>query len=268
MLLVFLLLASVCFICLLRLWSLRNGDSASLPLLSMDEIRKVAEYADPTTATHLGAVNMSLRRVAPIRLNKQYSAFYISNPEFRAHVNSRRSNARGLISLNLGKRFLFYIVDSNFRALVDGLVSDPGTQVWSDVEKLSLFRLSVEDISPLACLPNLQELHSGNTLVKGLGPLARLYKLKELNLARSQVRNITPLAGLKNLRRLDLSNTQVQNIDALAGLKNMQWLNLRFTHVQDISPLAGLTRLQELNLRGTLVDVRSLPYWRSLYIHR
>lgn len=45
--------------------------------------------------------------------------------------------------------------------------------------------------------------------VSDLTPLADLGHLKELHLAGTQVSDVTPLAGLKNLVSLDLTSTQV-----------------------------------------------------------
>ena len=212
--------SSVCLTSFVVVRALNGRQLSSLPLLSMDEIRNIAEHCDPVTATHLGCVNMSLRRVSPLRLNRKSSAEYIRDPLFRARVNATRNSPRDHIWLNLGEDFWFYIVYSDFRAMVDDLVRDPTTQVWSDVKKLNLFCMAVEDISPLARLPKLQELNLGRSLVRNLYPLARLTSLRILYLDNAQVPSLTALAGLTNLRVLTVMGTVV-DLDELAHLTDL-----------------------------------------------
>ena len=103
---------------IIRLLAVRP--SSAVPDLPIDLIANVSEFADSKPATALGSVSMSLRRVAPLLLNKEFSAKYIFNPDFRALVNSRRHNPRATIRLNLGEFFGSYMVDADFRSLVDG----------------------------------------------------------------------------------------------------------------------------------------------------
>ena len=263
------IIALVSSVCLIRFCVVRShgaSESPSLPLLSVDEITHIAEHADPATATHLGNVNMSLRRVSPLRLNKQYSAEYIRDPDFRARVNARRSNPRMQISLNLGHEFGRYLVNADYRGLFYGLVSEPNTQVWSDVQSLSLFGMELEDISPLVRLPYLEELDLGMTRMRDMSPLARLKNLQLLDLSRTQLQNLDAIGGLTNLRWLNLRSAQVGDISALAGLKNLQRLYLDNTPVPSLSAIAGLTHLQVLTVIGTVVDLREVAHLTRLFI--
>ena len=79
------------------------------------------------------------------------------------------------------------------------------------VERVGLSRTQVSDLSPLAKLKSLNQLHLDNTQVSDLSPLAELKSLEVLYLHIMQVSDLSPLAELKSLRRLVLKNTQVSD---------------------------------------------------------
>jgi internalin A len=58
--------------------------------------------------------------------------------------------------------------------------------------------------------------------VSDLTPLAGLPNLQQLDLRYTQVSDLTPLAGLPNLQQLDLMNTQVTNIKPIHN-----WVRIR-----------------------------------------
>ena len=243
---VFGLVSSISLIFLLVFRPLTGTQPAQRPELCMDLISIITELADVATARHLGSICMVLRRVSPLPLNRRYSADYINNPDFRLLVNSRRHNPRAHVSLNLGDEFRRYMVDVDFRTLVDSLVEEPHSQVWSDATTVDLDHAQVLDFTPLVRLTFLTHLYLGHT----------------------QLADVTILGGLINLTNLYLRDTQVHDITPLARLRSLRFLCLCNTQVRDITPLAELTNLRYLSLFGTVVDVRALHKLRSLRIYQ
>jgi hypothetical protein len=101
------------------------------------------------------------------------------------------------------------------------------------VRGVYLHNKQMSDLSPLAKLKNLENLHLDDTQVSDLSPLAELKKLEKLDLRRTRVSDLSPLAKLKNLRMLVLENTRVSDLSPLEGLKNLKLLGIKNTQVSD-----------------------------------
>jgi hypothetical protein len=99
------------------------------------------------------------------------------------------------------------------------------------IPRLSLAWTPVVDLSPLATLDRLRDLHLLNTLVVDLSPLAELTELTMLRLDKTRVVDLSPLAGLTKLRDLDLSDTPVVDLSPLARLTGLTTLRLHNTEV-------------------------------------
>ena len=114
------------------------------------------------------------------------------------------------------------------------------------------------DIAALKKLKNLRNLSLVRLYVRNIKPLANLKGLQELSLQETQVKDIRPLAGLVNLQTLNLSFTKTDNIKPLANLTKLQELDIAGTLVSDIRPLANLTRLRIIRLRGTQISQQQI----------
>lgn len=124
--------------------------------------------------------------------------------------------------------------------ILDGnpCVSTGDLSAFSALRTLSLQESSVEDLSGLAGLTQLEEL----TITSGFSP-------NNVTLYDS-----TPLAGLSQLQKLTLSTCSDMNF--LTNLSELRELSLNcYSNKQDPTPLAGLTKLETLSLRNCSSDI-------------
>jgi internalin A len=112
----------------------------------------------------------------------------------------------------------------------------------------------VQDCSPLAGLTNLTWLDFNSAQLTNIAPLAGLRHLGQLVVPWNHVLDATPVGSLTNLFWLDIGgnrgalDSSITNIAALTGLKQLQWLSLYYLRVSDLSSLAGLTTLTNLDV--------------------
>ena len=106
----------------------------------------------------------------------------------------------------------------------------------------------IEDISPLAELPNIVALWLFCNRISDISPLKGLPHIGGLNLWNNSISDISPLKGLTELAILNLEDNEVEDVSPLADLTNLDLLILRHNKITDVSPLAGLTRLSYLDL--------------------
>jgi internalin A len=162
------------------------------------------------------------------------------------------------------------IVHQRVQCLADRWVS-------AGIPRLILDAASISDLSPLACLTELQHLSLNPTAGTDLSPLARLTGLTTLLLVITRWTDLSPLGTLTGLRNLqlwchevpdlDLSplarltglttlwlmGAEVTDLSPLAGLTGLRILSLEDARVTDLSPLAGLVELQDLDLNFAMV---------------
>ena len=98
----------------------------------------------------------------------------------------------------------------------------------------------VEDLTPLAGLPKLEQLFVSHSDIRDLSPLAGLVNLELIHMGTS-TSDLSPLAGLTKLRNLYLPDEDISDLTPLAGLTNLEELYLFGNDVTDISLLARLT---------------------------
>ena len=139
-----------------------------------------------------------------------------------------------------------------------GIVDITGLEFAVSLTELHLGgRNRITDLSPLANLTNLTQLHIWHRQVADMppvtnldiSPLSGLINLEDLVLENSGISDISLLTELKALQGLGLSANNIEDISPLAGLKKLQRLDLSGNNIKDLSPLAGLTNLQELRIR-------------------
>ncbi len=123
------------------------------------------------------------------------------------------------------------------------------------------------DLSPLACLENLESLDlSGCAGVVNFEPLAELGHLQTLVLGGcSGITTLDPFAKLKKLTVVDLSNIEgLTDLAPLSSLIRLESLVLRgCSRLTDLSPLVSLTRISFLLLDGC-VGITDLAALTSL----
>jgi internalin A len=144
---------------------------------------------------------------------------------------------------------------------------DPAT-----TKQIKASRKAVEDLSPLAQLPNLTSLKLDNVSTTDLSPLSNLTKLTDLSLANSAVTDLRPLAPLR-LKRLDIYKTNVADLSPLADMTSLRDLEASSTKVVDASPLANLVALEKVALCCYIADLAfvtklaALRELRVMYSH-
>ena len=124
----------------------------------------------------------------------------------------------------------------------------------NQIRSLSLGRIQISDLTPIARLTSLRDLSLQGTQVSDAAPLAHLTSLRDLSLRRTQVSDAAPLAHLTSLQYLSLDDTPVSDATPLAHLTSLRDLSLRRTRVSDTTPLTRLTSLQDLSLSATPVS--------------
>ncbi len=128
------------------------------------------------------------------------------------------------------------------------------------LEQLFVSHPNIRDLSPLAGLINLELIHlelihMSGALISDLSPLAGLTKLEHVHLPGGDISDLTPLAGLTELEELHLHHNSISDISPIAGLTNLKRLDLsRIDVLSDISPLATLSNLEWLSLRNNNIS--------------
>ena len=128
------------------------------------------------------------------------------------------------------------------------------------LEELFVSSSNIPNLQPLAGLTNLRVIHTGGDLISDLSPLAKLTKLEHIYLPGGDISDLTPLAGLTNLEELYLHGNKISDISPIAGLTNLKRLDLsRIDILLDISPLTTLSNLEWLSLRNNNIsDISAL----------
>jgi hypothetical protein len=133
------------------------------------------------------------------------------------------------------------------------------------LQELALIEIQVQDLSPLSQLHQLQGLALIEMQALDLALLSQLHHLKSLYLSKTQVQDLSLLSELDQLQELDLSFILIQDLSPLSQLQQLKTLYLSETQVQDLSPLSQLHQLQELELNATQVqDLSPLSQLRQL----
>ena len=135
-----------------------------------------------------------------------------------------------------------------------------GLEYAMNLSVLKLYANPFEDISPLANLTQLIELHLSGGQIVDISPLANLTQLTFLRVNENWViEDISPLEGLTQLRVAHLDHNAIVDISPLAGLTKLEELDLRYNRIIDVSPLKNLTQLTALYLNNNrIVDVSPL----------
>lgn len=109
----------------------------------------------------------------------------------------------------------------------------------------------IEDLSPLASLLNLKELHITSDQpgkIKDLTSLSPLLNLRELLIKNQSVEVITPLRSLTQIEHLTLSRNPIEDLSPLEDMRQLTYLNVSRSEVNDLSSLANLESLTELSI--------------------
>ncbi len=167
---------------------------------------------------------------------------------------SKLENLNNLQSLNLLNNSIKDI------SALNSLTSLKVLKIGNDVE-----RTSIESLSTIEKLINLEELTMVYLNIQDLTPFSKLTKLTNLDLSFNNISDVSELGKITSLKKLQLISNKISNIDGLKTLTNLQDLNLYDNQIEDISALEGLDNLdtlllanQKLNteaMEGTTIDL-------------
>src|SRR5690606_9515383 len=124
----------------------------------------------------------------------------------------------------------------------------------------------IQDITPLASLPNLDSLNvteSQITSLDGISP-----RWTSLKAAHTSITSLEPLENMHELGFLDVSGTRITDFSPLAKLTNLQVLRVAQSAFSDLSLLLNLNKLTSLDISSTqvrdLTPLQHLPHLHEL----
>jgi len=132
----------------------------------------------------------------------------------------------------------------------DDTITLGGVTYGTDAVKVSLDDSSIDDISALSELVNLEFLGIFGTSVSDISALSGLVELEELRLSNNSISDISALRDLVKLETLFLADNFISDISVLSGLSNLRALILSNNSIDDVSALKVLPGLRRLYLEG------------------
>ena len=119
--------------------------------------------------------------------------------------------------------------------------------------ELHIVGAQASDLAQLADLPALKWLSLTNTNISDPTWLSKLPDLELLHLSGVNTFDLNILKSLSKLESLRITNSGLSDLTALAGMRSLKWLSVENTPVSDLSPLGKLFALKWLNVSGTKV---------------
>ncbi len=126
---------------------------------------------------------------------------------------------------------------------------------------------SVEDISVVSEMTQLESLNAGHTGVREIPDLSRLTHLTWLHIKGSKVEDISGLEGVTSLQELDLSDNHITYLWGIENLPQLNELDISGNKINDIRELAALDSVTCLDIDhnfvndvSPLLDMDSLKY--------
>lgn len=112
----------------------------------------------------------------------------------------------------------------------------------------------VRDLSSLANLTELVELHLRHAQVDSFTGVTSLTKLAILDLGHNQLDDLRTLSELRGLTTLDVSHNRISDLSPLASLSTLTRVDVSYNPLSDLSPLLSLPNLARVNINFTLSD--------------
>ncbi|WP_058308533.1 leucine-rich repeat domain-containing protein [Gracilibacillus massiliensis] len=153
----------------------------------------------------------------------------------------------------------------------DEVVSLVGLEHAENLQYLSLYGTTVDDLTPIKNLTNISSLELNQVEEDDWSFLSSFSNLEYLYLHDSNLSDLTIISELEQLRNLELSNNGITDISSLENLTNLEYLYLYGNEIEDISVLTNLTALQSLDISSnpitsldSLQDLTNLD-WITIY---
>ena len=227
-------------------------DMKRLTFLSIIEGQDIRDLTGLQFATNLSSIRIEGSKVSdlsPIAGLTQLKALDIDSIDSPSVIHDAKQLSR--------------LVNLTFLALhgVEDLTPLAGLP---KLEQLFVSHSNIRDLSPLAGLTKLEHVYLPGGDISDLTPLAGLTELEELHLRRNSISDISPIAGLTGLNRLDLGFNAISDVSPLAGLTNLKWLSVADNDISDVTPLARLINLQWLGVyKNEISDISPLDGLRE-----
>lgn len=125
-----------------------------------------------------------------------------------------------------------------------------GIEALTGLTRLTLAGHPLEDVGPLAHLPNLNNVSLPYNRIVDISPLAALNELERLDVSDNRISDISALADLVHLGYVNLGNNRITDLSPLRGLENLEYVLLHRNAFADVSPLLDLPALREAMLQA------------------
>ncbi|BDR53323.1 hypothetical protein KIM372_12300 [Bombiscardovia nodaiensis] len=149
---------------------------------------------------------------------------------------------------------------NNDTPLGEGIADLSGLEVFTHLQRLSLYGLKTANLTPLQGLQSLKDLRINLTQLGDTSPLGALTNLNQLTLSSDQISDVSFLSHLTNLTKLDISDNNISDISALRGLTGMTELNISSNRISNIDALSDMNNLTNLTLEGYMGNSNSKQY--------
>ena len=113
--------------------------------------------------------------------------------------------------------------------------------------RIELLECTIQDLSPLAKMPNLTDLSLYGSTLKDFSPLANCAKLKTLSYYAVKEADFSTLKAVKQVTALKGGLTELNNISFVAELPNLRIFEVFAEYVTDYSPL-GASKIEQFQI--------------------
>lgn len=246
----------------LTVQELRGFTAADIPRCTSQAARPTAELPVTEAGGPRSFRCNELARVRELSLNDVDSLDGIVVLSALERLRVDKIARAGLIPLTGMRRLR--VLEQGFR---ETLSTDRPTSVedltplrgLDDLEVLHVRGARVRDLTPIAALRRLRELDLELNLIASLDPLRELPQLEQLNVADNAVQELAVLRGLTRLAVLTVSGNKIKEIAALGGLPALRELDVSDNPLRSVEPLAALPAIEAIRLNRTAVeDIRPL----------
>lgn len=155
--------------------------------------------------------------------------------------------------LSPNKKGFFSLGDAKIKNL-------SGLEAFKNLKYLNICYNTIESLTPLANLKNLEDLvidgvnENGSTPLD-ISPLSGLTALKRLSVNKNHITNIQPLANLKNLKFLSIYNNDITDISPLKTCTALAEIYAAKNNIEDLSPLAELPKITGGNINDQKIEI-------------
>ena len=237
-----------------------------------DESLSVLEGISVTFTVTTGDGTLSATRTMTDANGRAKSTFTLGPNLGTNTVSVSVDGIEGMVTFNAVAEAAIDIPDANLRAAVEtALRVSPGTPIVSS-EMATLTRLeasnaNISDLTGLAFAANLTELELGperianewknSNAVKDLSPLAGLTRLTQLHLPNNNISNILPVANLTNLTWLHLSNNNISDLSPLVANTGLGTGDRVYVRGNPLSHRSIHIHIPALQNRGVIIEFHS-----------